>query len=52
MVYDDICRGLRLHELIEVLGKNKKVIVDPNQVLFQKVIGSGSAGEVYIGKYK
>lgn len=51
-VYDDICKGLKLHELIETISKNKKVIVDPNQVLFQKVIGSGSAGDVYIGKYK
>ena len=35
-----------------LLGKNKKFIVNPNQVLFQKVIGSGSAGQVYIGKYQ
>jgi hypothetical protein len=43
---------LKLQELIETLSKNKKIVIDPNQILFQKVIGSGSAGDVYIGKYK
>jgi len=51
-VYEDLCQGLKLHELIAMLKKNMKVIVDPNLVLFQKVIGSGSAGDVYIGKYQ
>lgn len=52
VVYEDVVKGLKLQELITLLGKNMKVIIDPNQVLFQKMIGSGSAGEVYIGKYK
>lgn len=43
---------MKLQELIETLSKNKKIVIDPNQILFQKVIGSGSAGDVYIGKYK
>ena len=45
-------KGLKLNELIQALEKNKKMIVEPTQVLFSKVIGSGSEGEVYIGRYK
>ena len=33
------------------INEKKKYVLNPNKILFEKVIGSGSAGEVYIGKY-
>ena len=30
LLYEELAKGLKLQELIEVLEKNKKMIVDPN----------------------
>ena len=35
-----------------MINTKKKNILDPSKILFERVIGSGSAGEVYIGKYE
>jgi predicted Ser/Thr protein kinase len=38
--------------LIKTINSKKSYILNPNNVLFERVIGSGSAGEVYIGRYE
>ena len=45
-------KGLKLKELKDLLGKNPKLVIDFKELVFEKVIGSGSAGDVYLGKYK
>ena len=45
-------KGLKLKELKDLLEKNQKLVIDFKELVFEKVIGSGSAGDVFLGKYK
>ena len=35
-----------------MLKKNEAFVIDFKELIFEKVIGSGSAGDVYLGSYK
>jgi|JI10StandDraft_1071094.scaffolds.fasta_scaffold2860588_1 hypothetical protein len=48
---NDILSGLKLKELKEMILNNQQIIIDFTKLKLEKVIGSGSAGEVYVGKY-
>ena len=39
-------------QLKDLLKKNPKLIISYSQLTFENVIGSGSAGDVYLGRYK
>lgn len=47
----NILSGLRLKELKDSITNNQQIIIDFSKLTLEKVIGSGSAGEVYLGKY-
>ena len=52
MLVTEVKNGLRLQELKEMIAKNPHVVVEFESLIIEKVIGSGSAGEVYLGKYQ
>lgn len=47
-----ILGGLKLKQLKDLLRKNEQYVLDFADLKIQKEIGSGSAGEVYLGAYK
>ena len=47
----NILSGLRLKELKDIIMENQDVIISFDKLKLDKVIGSGSAGEVYLGKH-
>lgn len=46
-----ILSGLKLKELKQMILNNQEIIIEFSKLKLQKIIGSGSAGEVYLGKY-
>lgn len=52
LLLEKILTGLKLKELKDLLKKNEQFVIDFADLKISKEIGSGSAGEVYLGTYK
>ena len=50
--YEKIKKELKLKELKALLEENKELLIDFEELKFEKEIGSGGAGQVYLGTYK